>query len=168
MFLQNFIHIGFHRPYSQMKWNGKFLGFNDLDRFDGLFMHHHTERGTLMDRQVDLRRYIIDMLDQDYYVYFLCDTCYIDQYPNFQGEHNRHTLLVYGYDLADEAFCGYDFFDYVNASRRKCRMNQVVSSIVNTAAINQRNENQRIITAIKVNKDFTHILDLQQLKDDLT
>lgn len=57
-----------------------------------------------------ITEFIIDSIDLGYYVYLMVDEYFIPGYMNYQQEHQRHDIFIFGYDLESKTFNVADCF----------------------------------------------------------
>ena len=76
----------------------------------------------------DICPYIVRLLDQEYYVSFLCDTFYCRNYATYQKRHAEHPPFLYGYDLQEQVFFAQDYFDFRTRSRQKISFEDIQAS----------------------------------------
>lgn len=79
----------------------------------------------------DICSYIVKLLDQEYYISFLCDTFYCRNYVTYQKNHKEHALFLYGYDLEKQVFWAQDYFDFRTRSRQKVSFEDIQASYKN-------------------------------------
>lgn len=90
------------------------INFFSNNKFEdiGCFLHNSISIEVLSYINNDISRFIIECLENNYYVTFLCDTYYISNYTTFQNRHLDHQLFIYGYDIKEQCFLCNDYFDF--------------------------------------------------------
>lgn len=112
-------------------------------------------------------QFIIDSINNDFYVYFTIDTFYVPQYVNYGNKHKNHEIFVYGYDKDEKKLNIADFFKY-----RKGRYELSVCDFddmeeaYNSLSIMNNNYYDDIVL-MKVNTELSLTLTIECLKNNL-
>nr|WP_296457488.1 hypothetical protein [uncultured Acetatifactor sp.] len=110
--------------------NVSFYRLFDAIRQDCLLwfsMPYEVARATIGD----ICSYIVKLLDQGYYVSFVADTFYCKNYVTYQKEHAEHAPILYGYDLQEQMFFAWDYFDFRIRTRQKVAFGDIQASYKN-------------------------------------
>lgn len=59
----------------------------------------------------NLSDFIVKSLDMDYYVTYIPDIFYLDEYELMSKNHRTHEILFYGYDTTNKTLIGRDYFN---------------------------------------------------------
>lgn len=65
----------------------------------------------------DIQDAIISLLEKGFYLFFLVDTFYIENYATYNKKHIMHDIFVYGYE--DDCVYACDYFDFRKKSKVK-------------------------------------------------
>lgn len=56
-------------------------------------------------------KFVVDCIDNGFYVYLIIDRYYIAAYKDKYGRHSVHDMMIYGYDMEQKLFMVADYFD---------------------------------------------------------
>nr|WP_302596542.1 hypothetical protein [uncultured Cellulosilyticum sp.] len=109
----------FYNSYIQLQINKN--GYNKMDFCVGYNINpilyncpwitcHGISRTLLKKGWNSIIEFLIDSINDGYYIYIGVDEYYIPSYDSFNKQHSVHDMLVYGYDLSKEKFYIADFF----------------------------------------------------------
>ena len=84
--------------------------------------------------------YIIQLLEKFYYVSFLCDPYWINNYTLYQKKHYEHPLLIYGFDTENQYFLAQDYFNFQTKSKQLVLYQDVEASYYNCFFIQRPDE----------------------------
>lgn len=72
----------------------------------------------------NLQETITALLERDFYLFFLVDTYYIENYITYKKEHVVHDIFVYGFE--EEYVYASDYFDFRYKKREKVSFNSLI------------------------------------------
>lgn len=72
----------------------------------------------------DFQKAIRNLLQKNFYIFFLVDTFYVEGYVTYKKNHSIHDILVYGYE--DEYVYASDYFDFQNKSNKKILFSDLI------------------------------------------
>ncbi|WP_042159234.1 hypothetical protein [Paenibacillus gorillae] len=73
--------------------------------------------------------YLVEFINNGYYVYIVVDGYYISNYSNFKKRKFGHPLFIYGYDKGDSSFFAADFFNEDGYKHTKISFDELSSSL---------------------------------------
>ena len=96
----------------------------------------------------DICGYLVQMLDRDYYVHFLCDTYWVRNYIACGKAHVEHAPLIYGYDSEQRHFLAQDYFDFQRKSEQPISFADIEASYRNGAFIKRPDEHAMLNSCV--------------------
>lgn len=112
----------------------------------------------------DIRRFIVDSIDKGFYISFIADMYYIENYKEcYKTNHGVRELLIYGYDLVENVFYASDYFDFTNRTFETIKISQIEDSFnLSKAGFYEKPINRELDYYIYLNK--IHLLKLDHTK----
>lgn len=80
----------------------------DFSSFHNNYLYYDIMKSNVQS----VSEFFINAINRGYYISFLIDKFYIQNYPSAYNKHHiEHKLFIYGYDLNDNCFFASDYFD---------------------------------------------------------
>jgi len=98
-----------------------------------LTYNHGISRNLIADKWKSYSEFLVDMIDEGYYVHNLLDTYYISAYgETYMREHYTHNSMVYGYDGKNRIFYVADAFEKGVYEPKVATFKEMNDAFVNT------------------------------------
>lgn len=113
---ENFLFSWFCNNYIQLKFSPRnfdfITGYEIFTQLDNCpwLVRDSMSFDFIRTKWSSVTEFLIDAINVNYYIYVEIDEFYIEEYENYEKNHNLHTLLVFGYDEAKKEFHIADFF----------------------------------------------------------
>lgn len=104
------------RDYNNLWWTCPFIHVSRIDR-------------KAFESFGNIENVIKGLIDNNYYVYFLVDTFYVEGYAAYERTHRPHDILLYGYDGDMVYAC--DYFEFKIKSKKKISFSNLINGYYN-------------------------------------
>lgn len=105
----------------------------------------------------DMCDHIVDLINREYYVHFLCDTFWVNGYVSYQKSHIEHPALIYGYDCQKRVFFARDYFNFQTLSNRTIAFEDIHNSYVHGKFVEHPGEHAMLNTNILFGRKIVNL-----------
>lgn len=98
-----------------------------------LTYNHGISRNLVATKWKNYSEFVVDMIDEGYYVHNLLDTYYISAYgETYMREHYSHNSMIYGYDYKSKVFYLADAFEKGVYESKVATFKEINDAFINT------------------------------------
>lgn len=109
------------------------LHIQDFVRLLPMMYSHSVSRSLVKSKWKSFTEFLIDMIDDGYYVHCLVDTYHIKAYKDtYQNSHFWHNITIYGYNQKEKEFNVADSFYNGKFEKKMASFNEIDKSFIDT------------------------------------